>query len=105
MIGNVMSDGRLLSLQATEWLILIVGGLAGSLILMFWADLLPRLWLRSHALPENDLRDNRSAWSSQKEPQAHRSLGSLVVASARLLIRAAGVSGDGVAARIGLLRE
>jgi hypothetical protein len=32
---NVMSDGRLLSLQATEWLILIVGGLAGSLILMF----------------------------------------------------------------------
>jgi hypothetical protein len=35
MIGNVMSDGRLLSLQATEWLILIVGGLAGSLILMF----------------------------------------------------------------------
>jgi hypothetical protein len=28
-------DGRLLSLQATEWLILIVGGLAGSLILMF----------------------------------------------------------------------
>jgi hypothetical protein len=29
MIGNVMSDGRLLSLQATEWLILIVGGLAG----------------------------------------------------------------------------
>jgi hypothetical protein len=35
MIGNVMSDGRLLSLQATEWLILIVGGLVGSLILMF----------------------------------------------------------------------
>jgi hypothetical protein len=35
MFGNVMSDGRLLSLQATEWLILIVGGLAGSLILMF----------------------------------------------------------------------
>jgi hypothetical protein len=35
MIGNVMSDGRLLSLQAGEWLILLVGGLAGSLILMF----------------------------------------------------------------------
>ena len=35
MLGNVMNDGRLLSLQATEWLILIVGGLAGSLILMF----------------------------------------------------------------------
>jgi hypothetical protein len=32
-------------------------------------------------------------------------LGSLVVASARLLIRAAGVSGDGVAARNGLLRK
>jgi hypothetical protein len=35
MLGNVMNDGRLLSLQATVWLILIVGGLAGSLILMF----------------------------------------------------------------------
>jgi hypothetical protein len=35
MIGNVVSDGRLLSLQAGEWLMLIVGGLAGLLILMF----------------------------------------------------------------------
>jgi hypothetical protein len=35
MIGNVVSDGRLLSLHAGEWLMLIVGGLAGLLILMF----------------------------------------------------------------------
>jgi hypothetical protein len=35
MIGNVVSDCRLLSLQAGEWLMLIVGGLAGLLILMF----------------------------------------------------------------------
>ena len=32
---SVRNDGRLLSLQAAEWLMLIVGGLAGSLILMF----------------------------------------------------------------------
>jgi hypothetical protein len=35
MIGNLVSDGRLLSLQPSEWLMLIVGGLAGVLILMF----------------------------------------------------------------------
>ena len=35
MLGNLVHDGRLLSLQAGEWLILIAGGLAGSLILMF----------------------------------------------------------------------
>ena len=35
MLGNLVSDGRLLSLKAGEWLILIAGGLAGSLILMF----------------------------------------------------------------------
>jgi hypothetical protein len=35
MIGNVVNDGRLFSLQAGEWLMLIAGGLAGSLILMF----------------------------------------------------------------------
>jgi hypothetical protein len=35
MIGNVVNDGRLFSLQAGEWLMLITGGLAGSLILMF----------------------------------------------------------------------
>ena len=42
MIANVVNlvreydwgDGRLLSLQAAEWLMLIIGGLAGSLILM-----------------------------------------------------------------------
>jgi hypothetical protein len=32
---SVRNDGRLVSLQAAEWLMLIVGGLAGSLILMF----------------------------------------------------------------------
>lgn len=32
---NVVNDGRLLSLQAGEWLMLIVGGLAVLLILMF----------------------------------------------------------------------
>ncbi len=36
MIGYIVSDGRLLSLQATEWLMLLVGGVfAGSLILLF----------------------------------------------------------------------
>jgi len=36
MIGYVVSDGRLLSLQAAEWLMLLAGGaLAGSLILLF----------------------------------------------------------------------
>ena len=35
MIGNVVNDGRLFSLQAAEWLILIAGGLAELLILMF----------------------------------------------------------------------
>ena len=35
MIGKVVNDGRLFSLRAAEWLILIAGGLAGSLILMF----------------------------------------------------------------------
>jgi len=35
MIGNVVNEGRLLSLQAGEWLMLIAGGVAGSLILMF----------------------------------------------------------------------
>jgi hypothetical protein len=34
MIGNVVSDGRLLSLRAFEWLMLIAGGVLGSLILM-----------------------------------------------------------------------
>jgi hypothetical protein len=34
MIGNLVQDGRLLSLQIGEWLILIAGGVAGSLILM-----------------------------------------------------------------------
>jgi hypothetical protein len=42
MIANVVSglrqfarnDGRVLSLRAAEWLMLIAGGLAGSLILM-----------------------------------------------------------------------
>jgi hypothetical protein len=34
MLGNLVHDGRLLSLQAAEWLILIACGLAGSLILM-----------------------------------------------------------------------
>ena len=42
MIANVLNrlreygrnDGRVLSLRAAEWLILIVGGLAGMLILM-----------------------------------------------------------------------
>jgi hypothetical protein len=33
-MSNVISDGRLLSLQASEWLMLIVGFI-GSLILMF----------------------------------------------------------------------
>ena len=31
---NVVNDGRLFSLQAAEWLMLIGGGLAGLLILM-----------------------------------------------------------------------
>ncbi|MGO9627527.1 MAG: hypothetical protein ACLPXW_00860, partial [Xanthobacteraceae bacterium] len=35
MIGNVVSDGRLLSLRATEWLMLVAGGVTGLLILMF----------------------------------------------------------------------
>jgi hypothetical protein len=35
MFGNVIGDGRLLSLRGFEWLMLIAGGLAGSLILMF----------------------------------------------------------------------
>lgn len=35
MIGNVMGDGRLLSLRAAEWLMLVVGGVTGLLILMF----------------------------------------------------------------------
>jgi hypothetical protein len=34
-MSNVISDGRLLSLQASEWLMLIAGGFIGSLILMF----------------------------------------------------------------------
>ena len=42
MIANVLNrlreygqnDGRVLSLQTAEWLMLIVGGLAGMLILM-----------------------------------------------------------------------
>ena len=34
MIGNVVNDGRLFSLQPAEWLMLIRGGLAGLLILM-----------------------------------------------------------------------
>ena len=35
MIGNVVSDGRLLSLRAAEWLMLVAGGVIGLLILMF----------------------------------------------------------------------
>jgi hypothetical protein len=35
MIGKIVSDGRLLSLQGAEWLMLIAGGLARLLILMF----------------------------------------------------------------------
>jgi hypothetical protein len=35
MLGNVVNDGRPLSLQAAEWLMLIAGGVAGLLILMF----------------------------------------------------------------------
>ena len=35
ILGNVVNDGRLLSLQAAEWLMLIAGGVAGLLILMF----------------------------------------------------------------------
>jgi len=34
MIGNIVNDGRLFSLQAAEWLMLIGGGLTGLLILM-----------------------------------------------------------------------
>jgi hypothetical protein len=34
MIGNVVTDGRLFSLQAAEWLMLVIGVLAGLLILM-----------------------------------------------------------------------
>ena len=34
MIGNVVNDGGYFSLRAAEWLMLIVGGLAGLLILM-----------------------------------------------------------------------
>jgi len=29
MLGNVVHDGRLLSLQAAEWLMLTAGGVAG----------------------------------------------------------------------------
>jgi hypothetical protein len=35
MIDNVLRDGRLLSLRGFEWLMLIVGGVMGSLILLF----------------------------------------------------------------------
>jgi hypothetical protein len=35
MIGNVIGDGRLLSLRGFEWLMLIAGGVMGALILMF----------------------------------------------------------------------
>jgi hypothetical protein len=36
MIGYFVSDGRLLSLNAAEWLMLLVGGLlAGTLMLLF----------------------------------------------------------------------
>ena len=35
MISNVVGDGRLLSLRGFEWLMLIAGGLVGTLILMF----------------------------------------------------------------------
>jgi hypothetical protein len=35
MIGNVVGDGRLLSLRGFEWLMLIGGGGVRSLILMF----------------------------------------------------------------------
>jgi hypothetical protein len=35
MIGNVVNDGRLFSLQIAEWLMLIAGALTGLLILMF----------------------------------------------------------------------
>jgi hypothetical protein len=35
MMGNVVNDGRLLSLSAAEWLMLIAGGVAGLLILVF----------------------------------------------------------------------
>jgi hypothetical protein len=34
MIGSVLSNGRLLSLQAVEWMMLLGGGLAGAVILM-----------------------------------------------------------------------
>jgi hypothetical protein len=34
MIGKVVNDGRLLSLQGAEWLMLVAGCLAGLLILM-----------------------------------------------------------------------
>jgi len=34
MIGNVVNDGRLFSLRAAEWLMLIAGGVTGFLILM-----------------------------------------------------------------------
>jgi hypothetical protein len=36
MIGYIVSEGRLLSLKASEWLMLLIGGaLAGSLMLLF----------------------------------------------------------------------
>jgi hypothetical protein len=36
MIGYIVSEGRLLSLNASEWLILILGGaLCGSVALLF----------------------------------------------------------------------
>jgi hypothetical protein len=34
MIGKVVNDGRVLSLQGAEWLMLVAGCLAGLLILM-----------------------------------------------------------------------
>ena len=36
MIGYIVNENRLLSLKATEWLMLLVGGvLAGSIMLLF----------------------------------------------------------------------
>lgn len=35
MIGNVIGDGRLLSLRGLEWLMLIAGAASGALILFF----------------------------------------------------------------------
>jgi hypothetical protein len=34
-MGNVIGDGRLLSLRGFEWLMLLAGGVMGSLILLF----------------------------------------------------------------------